>query len=274
MTRRVLILGCGYAGSAMARRARANGCEVLAVVRSDSHARALEQAGFQVLQMPALDPRVTAQVKAGAHVVVAFAPDGTTDAELAPSLSHAHAITYISSTGVYGERTGPIDDGTPLPAVPSERAARILAAEAQYRAQGATVLRCPGIYGPDRGLHMRMLRGEHRIPGDGSRTLSRIHIHDLAAFVLAAGETRGETFVVGDLAPAPHIEVVRFVCDAYGLPIPPNVPWDAVHETLRADRHVDPSRALTRLGVTLSFPTFREGMAPSATGESVRNALA
>jgi len=272
MTGRVLILGCGYAGSAVARRARADGHDVLAVVRSDGHARALEHAGFDVLQKPALDPTVLAQVDARTHVVIAFAPDGITDAALAPGLSRARALTYISSTGVYGDRTGPIDDGTPLPAEPSERAARILAAEGHYRAQGATVLRCPGIYGPDRGLHMRILRGEHRIPGDGSRTLSRIHIDDLAAFVLATSETRGETFVVGDLAPAPHIEVVRFVCEAYGVPLPPSVPWHEVHESLRADRQVDASRARDRLGVTLGFPSFREGMAPSATGITAQNA--
>jgi len=268
MVSRILILGCGYAGSAVARRARDQGLEVLTVVRSDAHAHALAQAGFEVLQKPALDASVVARIDAHTQVVIAFAPDGVTDAQLAPLLSGAAAITYISSTGVYGERTGPIDDTTPLPAHPSERAARILAAEAYYRAEGASVLRCPAIYGPDRGLHMRILRGEHRIPGDGSRTLSRIHIEDLASFVLAAAAERGETFVVSDLFPAPQLEVVRFVCEAYGVPLPPFVPLHEVPESLRADRQIDPTRALSVLGVTLRFPSFREGMAPSATGQA------
>lgn len=272
MAGRVLILGCGYAGGAVARLARERGLGVLATVRSEAHAHTLEQAGIGVLQTPALDAGIAAHVDERTHVVVAFPPDGATDARIAPLLSKARAITYISSTGVYGEHTGHLDDATPLPVLSSERAARILSAEAVYRDAGATVLRCPGIYGPDRGLHMRIWRGEHRIPGDGTRSMSRIHIDDLAAFVLASAAVHGETFVVGDLAPVPQIEVVRFICETYGLALPESVPLHEVHETLRADRKVDPSRALTRLSVSLRFPSFREGMAPAATGIARREA--
>jgi nucleoside-diphosphate-sugar epimerase len=268
----LLVLGCGFSGSAIARRARDLGRTVLVTVRSPERASLLEREGFTVCRAPALDGSIAEHVAPTTHVVVAFPPDGTTDASIAPALESARAITYVSSTGVYGERTGAIDDATSLPTQASPRAARILEAEQHYRALGATILRCPGIYGPTRGLHVRILRGEHRIPGDGSRTLSRIHVEDLASFALASEHARGETFVVGDLAPAPHLEVVRYVCEAYGVPLPPSVPWDEVHETLRADRAVDATRALRVLGVTLRFPSYREGMAPGATGLRARAA--
>ncbi len=266
MLERVLILGCGYAGTAIARRARERGQAVLTTVRSDARATQLAQAGFAVLQAPALDASIAAHVTADTHVLIGFPADAQTDLRVAPALSRAGAITYISSTGVYGEHRGALNDDTPLPPVASERGARLLAAEATYRAQGATVLRCPGIYGPDRGLHMRILRGEHRIPGTGSHTLSRIHIVDLAQLALATEAVRGETFIVGDLVPAPHLEVVQFVCEAYGVPMPPHVPLAEVHESLRVDRQLDPSRALSALGVTLTYPSYRDGMAPAATG--------
>ena len=257
----VLVLGCGFTGAAVARRARATGKTVLASVRSPERARGLRAEGFEVIEQPMLDGRVAEHVGPSTHVIIAFPPDGETDQRVAPASARARAITYVSSTGVYGDRTGAIDDRTALPDLASDRARRILEAEAAYRAHGGTVLRCPGIYGRDRGLHMRILRGEHRIPGDGSRTLSRIHVEDLASLLLAASEKRGETYVVGDLNPAPHIEVVRFVCEQHGLPLPPAVPWESVHESLRADRAVDPTRALRELGVTLRYPTYREGMA-------------
>ncbi len=266
MLRRVLILGCGYAGSAVARLARERGQEVLATVRSAERAGQLTEAGFAVLQAQTLDAGIAQRIAADTHVVVAFPADAPTDACVAPLLRSAGAITYISSTGVYGDHTGALDDSTPLPGTPSERAARLLAAEASYRARGATVLRCPGIYGPDRGLHMRVLRGEHRIPGDGSNTLSRIHIVDLAELVLASERMRAETFIVSDLVPAPHLQVVQFICEAYGVPMPPFVPLHEVHESLRANRQIDPARALALLGVTLRYPSYREGMAPEATG--------
>jgi nucleoside-diphosphate-sugar epimerase len=131
------------------------------------------------------------------------------------------------------------------------------------------VLRCPGIYGPDRGLHVRVVKGEHRIPGDGTRFLSRIHRDDLAQLVLASGDpgrARGETYVVGDLEPGTHLDVVGFLAETYGVPFPPFVPLESVHETLRADRRIDGSRALATFGVTLRHPTYREGMAKAATG--------
>jgi nucleoside-diphosphate-sugar epimerase len=176
-------------------------------------------------------------------------------------LARAAAITYISSTGVYGDRTGVIDDTTPLPNPLNARSERLLAGENAYRPFGATILRSPAIYGKERGLHCRILRGDHRIPGDGSQTLSRIHVEDLAALILASRNVRGETFVVGDLEPSPHIDVVRFVCENYGLPLPPFAPLSDLPDSLRANRAIDARRALRELGVTLRYPSSREGMA-------------
>jgi nucleoside-diphosphate-sugar epimerase len=262
---RVLILGCGYTGLAVAKLARERGQSVLAHARSSARASELEQLGFAVLLRERLDESIAAEARADTHVVITFPPDGQTDARVARALYAAGAVSYVSSTGVYGDHRGVVDDSTPVMAQPNERAARILAAEAHYRQVQATVLRCPGIYGPDRGLHKRIERGEHKIPGDGSRTLSRIHVEDLAVLILASAAARAETFVVGDLQPAPHIEVVRFICAERSLPLPPAVPLESVHESLRADRSVDSTRALAKLGVTLRFPTYREGMSVTAT---------
>ncbi|HYO94725.1 MAG TPA: NAD-dependent epimerase/dehydratase family protein [Polyangiaceae bacterium] len=265
MVARVLILGCGYAGAAFARLARERGAEVLTTVRSEARARALEAEGFRVLVAPELDGGVAHHVDTQTHVLIAFPPDGTTDARIAEAVASAAAVTYLSSTSVYGERSGRIDDTVALPETPSASETRRLEAEAVHRLYGATTLRCPGIYGPERGLHRRIIAGQHRIPGDGSRTLSRIHVEDLASFIWASRDVKGETFVLGDLEPAAHIEVVRFVCSSYGVPLPQSVPLSEVPVSLRADRRVDAWRALQALGVTLRYPSFRQGMAPDAT---------
>jgi nucleoside-diphosphate-sugar epimerase len=285
LTRPLLVLGCGYTGTTVARRALAQGRSVVGTVRTAERAQQVHAAlradpeldadtvarHFTLITAPALDASVAQHVTPDTDVVIAFPPDGSTDARVAPALAAARSVTYVSSTGVYGGRTGKIDDTTPLPMPPSERAQRILDAEAHYRAVGATVLRCPGIYGAARGLHLRILRGEHRIPGDGSRTLSRIHVEDLASFALAAADRPGELYVIGDREPAPHGDVVVYVCETYGAPLPASIPWDQVHESLRADRAIDPTRALRELRVTLRFPSYREGMSPAATGLAARS---
>jgi nucleoside-diphosphate-sugar epimerase len=256
----VLVLGAGYTGAAVLALARARGLATKAVVRSAARAEAL--AGHQVVVLPVFDASLARFGRPEVHVVVALPPDGATDARVALALD-AGAITYVSTTGVYGDRRGVIDDGTPVSETPSPTGARRLEAERIWRARGATVLRCPAIYGADRGLHLRVIRGEHKIPGDGRRYISRIHVDDLAALILAAPRAPGETFVVGDEKPAPHADVVAWICGVYGLPFPPAVPLEDVHETLRADRQVDGSRALRVLGVSLRYPTYEIGYAPN-----------
>jgi nucleoside-diphosphate-sugar epimerase len=266
---RVLVLGGGYTGTRVALLARARGLTVEASARRDVDALRLASLGLEVFLTPSLDEQIAERVDARTHVVVTFPPDGVTDARVAPCLGNAGAVTYVSSTAVYGELRGHIDDSTEVPAPTAANRTR-LEAEDLYRRAGGTVLRCPGIYGPDRGLHVRVVRGDYRLPGDGSFTLSRIHVEDLAAFVLAAPGARGETFVVGDLAPVTHQAIVRWLCETYGVPFPSSVPVEDVHPTLRADRAVDGERARRVLGVKLSYPTYREGMAPAATGLHAR----
>lgn len=273
---RVVVLGCGYAGTAVARLARGRGMSVLAHVRSDARAASLRAEGLDVLQLPSLDAAaLAAHVDGRSLVVIAYPPDAETDQRVAPLLSRAGAAAYVSSTGVYGEHRGIVDDATVVPP-PNARSARRLAAEDTHRTHGATIFRCPALYGRDRGLHVRVIRGEHSIPGDGMRYISRIHVADLAQLVLALASPHardrslpsvaGECFVVGDDEPAPHLDVVRFICDAYGVPLPPFVPLESVDESLRADRRVDASRARSRFQVELEYRSYRDGMAPAATG--------
>lgn len=262
---RVLILGCGYTGLRVLRLARERGLPVAATVRGVERVAELRAEGAEVLQAAALGAEIEPYLE-GARVLVAFPADPETDSRVAPLLARAHSAVYVSSTGVYGgEVRGRLDDTTPLPPAPDARSQWLRDAEEHYRRIGATVLRCPGIYGPDRGLHVRVLKGQHRIPGDGTNSLSRIHAEDLAQLALSPAARSGQTFVVGDLEPAPHIEVVRFICDAYGVAMPPSVPPESVHASLRVDRAIDPTRALTELGVTLRYPSYRLGMAPEVT---------
>jgi hypothetical protein len=265
MSQEVLVLGAGYTGKTVLELARERGLATKAVVRSAARAEALRDHG--VVVAPIFDAALAALAGPSTHVVVTLPPDGETDARLT---LHAGAITYVSSTAVYGDRHGVVDDQTPVTEKPTASVARRLEAEEIWRRRGATVLRCPAIYGADRGLHVRVVRGQHRIPGDGSGYVSRIHVEDLAALILAAPRAPGETFVVGDEKPARHADVVRWICEAYGAPMPPSVPLSEVHESLRGDRRVDGSRALRVLGVALRYPSYEVGYAslPGMIGRS------
>lgn len=257
----LVVLGCGYTGLAAARLSLAEGRAVLATSRGAARAAELAALGIDARVCAELDAgRVEELVPPGAAVLITFPPDGHTDARIAPALRRAGAIVYLSSTGVYGAASGAIDEDTPVdPAAP--RAAPRLAAEEAYRRVGAIVLRAAAIYGPDRGLHLRLARGEHRIAGDGHAVVSRIHVEDLARLALAAldrGE-RGALYNAADDAPVPQIEVIRWLCARLDLPLPGAVAPETLHETLRHDRAISSARIQAALGVRLRFPSYREG---------------
>ena len=262
---KLLVLGGGFTGAAVAKRAIARGMAVTATTRSDERAASLRAIGVTPLVSARLDASaLAARVDGATQVLITFppAPDRALDASLAPSLARAKAIVYVSSTAVYGDASGKVDEGTLVDRAAPRAAARLDAEEA-WRSVGATIVRAPAIYGPGRGLHLRLARGDVRIAGSGANAISRVHVDDLAAalFGLLDAAVRGETFVMGDLEPAPHAEVVRFLCDALAIALPPCDPAEAPDETLRHDRRADSARVRERLSLALAYPTYREGYA-------------
>jgi len=259
----LVVLGCGFTGREAARLALADGRRVLASTRSPERAAELAALGIEARVLPRLDAAAIAElVPAGAEVLITFPPDGEADARIAPALSRARALAYVSSTAVYGDAAGSIDESVPVsPSAP--RAASRLAAEEAYRAQGGLILRAAAIYGPGRGLQVRLARGEHRIAGDGRAVVSRIHVTDLARIALAAlarGD-RGAIFNVADATPVPQIEVITWLAARLGVPVPPSVPPESLHETLQHDRAIDGALARRALGIDLVYPSYREGFA-------------
>lgn len=251
----LLLLGCGYTltrlalGPAYARPR-------VAVTRDPDRAQALRSSGAEVL---ALDEALARA--AGADVVVSFPPEAGLDLAVAQGLSRARpaALVYLSSTGVYGARSGEIDESTPVDESAHGAAAR-LETERRFRSLGGVVLRCAGIYGPGRGLHVRLREGTYRLPAAAGRRISRIHVDDLAQAILVALERAqpGEVLNVADDTPAPHEEVVTWLCARLGLPLPPTTPLEALPPTLRGDRSIRNAR-LRALGWAPRYPSYREG---------------
>lgn len=264
------LLGCGFTGTAAAVRALAAGRPVRATVRTEEAARTLRLIGADVTVARSLTGEVVAPLVEGADVLVTFPPDGVTDEALAKVMGGARSVVYVSSTGVYGERVGIIDEETPTDAREPKAAMR-LAAETAWREAGATALRAAGIYGPGRGLHRRLVEGSYRVPGDGGQVVSRVHVEDLAAMALGCLEAglRGGFFVAADDAPVPQGEVVRWLCAGLGCPLPPSAALTGAPATLRHDRTVINARVKRALGLTLRYPSWREGFAQCLRAEGV-----
>jgi nucleoside-diphosphate-sugar epimerase len=268
-----IIVGCGYTGTQLARSLVARpelAAEVTITRRDGEVARALgaalgvrgERAELAELGQPG-----GLEVPAGA-IVVCTAPPGPDPAgeirALVGAARDAARIVYVSSTGVYGPGGGAwVDETWPVAPVTESGRARA-AAEAALAAAAVPwiALRAAGIYGPGRGLAERIRAGAYRVIGDGSSHVSRIHVVDLVAAIVAAGaaEVTGAINAADD-DPAPIGEVADTIAARLGVPPPPRVPVDAVSPEvagmLTADRRIANRRLRDELGVVLRFPSWR-----------------
>jgi len=268
------ILGAGYTGTALVRALVAGGVagDAIVVTRRDPAVAAALAAtlGVRAERADLGDPRSLA-VPAGA-IVVCTAPPGRDPAGeiagLVAAAAGARKIIYVSSTGVYGPGHGAwVDETWPIAPFTASGHAR---AAAEAALAGAPVpwvaLRAAGIYGPGRGLAARVRAGTYRVIGDGASHVSRIHVDDLVAAIIAAA-ARPVTGAINaaDDDPAPIGAVADEVAARLGVPPPPRVdPATVAAEVagmLTADRRIVNRRLRDELGVRLRFPSWRDALA-------------
>jgi nucleoside-diphosphate-sugar epimerase len=261
-----LILGCGYVGEALARRLVEAGARVTVARRGAAAIAAIAARTGAIGAVLDLDDRAALAALTPGAVVVHLAPPPA-GAVAAPG---AHRVVYLSSTGVYAPGGGArVDEDWPLAPATATGAARLAVERAVLAGGAAVVLRAPGIYGPGRGVAARLRAGTYRIVGDGAAHVSRIHVDDLAAAIIAAGTARTlprAVYNVADRDPCTAAEHGDGVAAALGLPPPPRVSADQVSSEvagmLLADRRIDASRLEADLGWTPRFPSWRDALDP------------
>ncbi|MEO5373787.1 MAG: SDR family oxidoreductase [Alphaproteobacteria bacterium] len=274
--------GLGYCATRLALDVMAAGWRVAGTHRPGDPPPVKGLVNATVLPFGRERPLAPAMLAGVTHVLVSIPPDGDGDATLAvhgedlarlPSLAW---LGYLSTTGVYGDTGGAwVDETSPLRPTVARSARRAEAEQAWLellRRLGVPVhvFRLAGIYGPGRSP-IDNVRADlaHRIVKPG-HVFGRIHVEDVAA-VLRASMARpnpGAIYNVCDDEPAPPQDVVAHACQLLGIAPPPEVPYEQAAATLSpmalsfyADsRRVRNDRIKTDLGVTLRYPSYREGL--------------
>jgi nucleoside-diphosphate-sugar epimerase len=256
----------------VASRLLARGTRVIAADRNTSAIAALAAAGAMAVAFDALRPATwSGLMSAVANLGPAnLGPDYAVLLSIPPLVGEREEVTaalllalprparvvYLSSTAVYGEISA-VDETTP-PRAGVDQSARLAVEHVVAGGSWSWMeLRAAAIYGPDRGLHVAEGSAPRHV-NDPHRVVSRIHVDDLAACceaALAASETGA--FPVADLEPASATEIAAF-CASLGL-VPPALS-EGSEAGRRPARRAD-GRALFRtLGVSLSYPSYREGI--------------
>ena len=226
-------------------------------------------------------PDVVDAIRDAALVLVSVPPQESGDPVLrifASEFAHARrlcALVYLSTVGVYGDHDGEwVDEDTPVhPATPRARNRR--AAEQAWQDFGKSrgiavaVLRLAGIYGPGRNALTRVARGDGRRIVKPGQVFNHIHVDDIAQAIDAALAQRANgIFNVTDDAPAPAGDPLSYAAGLLGAPPPPEIPYEQAALLMspmtksfwQECRRVKNDRLKRELGVSLRYPTYREGL--------------
>jgi nucleoside-diphosphate-sugar epimerase len=277
MDKTLLSFGHGYSAQALGRHLLGQGWRVIGTTRSAEKAARLAASGIEARVWPGSD--LTDALKDASHILIsAAAVEGgcPVATALGPQIVATRPgwIGYLSTTAVYGDHGGAwVDEDTPLtPGM--TRGHQRAEAERQWQAlahaAGAklAIFRLAGIYGPGRGPFEKVRAGTAQRIIKPGQMFSRIHVEDIAQIVAAAmARNAAGVWNVCDDDPAPPQDVLAHAAELLGLPIPPAVDFDKAEMTPMArsfyaeNKRVRNNRMKRDLGITLRFPTYRDGLA-------------
>jgi nucleoside-diphosphate-sugar epimerase len=291
---RLLILGCGYVGTAVARQARAAGWAVMALTRNPAKAGALATEGITTvvgdLAGSEWHARVGDQfdfvlncVAAGGGGVAGYRRSYLAGMEslLAwAKRTRPGTLVYTSSTSVYAQGGGMRVDES-LPAEGRSETAKVLVATECLLREPAPgeepavgrwfVLRLAGIYGPERHSLLDELRqGATQLPGSGTHRLNLAFRDDIADAIMAAFQAppavRNQVFNVADDAPTTKAEVGSWLGAQLGRPAAAFTGGSDPRRTAVPDRVIANDCIKAALGWRPRHPTFRDGYAEILAG--------
>ena len=218
----------------------------------------------------------------GSHGDLAWHHHHEDIASLVPKLQW---LGYISTTGVYGDREGAEVDETSPPYPMSETAKARLLAEQAWSELGQQInipvyiFRFAGIYGPGRNIFIRLRMGTARRIDQPGVKVARIHVKDGAAVLraaIASPHKAGIYNVCDDTPTEPH-ELVTYASELLRISPPPLEPFDQANLDPRMARfylerrYVLNQRIKKDLGITLLYPSYREGLAALLEDERMRS---
>jgi len=277
----LVILGCGYVGTRLARTALAAGRTVRVCSRSTGRLQPLAALGAEMKFLDAGNPK-------GFTAALASLPDATVVYSIPPvtalppgqamraALQAAYgagaaSFIYFSSCGLYGDSPDDdvwIDEDTPV--TPDSAMHNVHNDEeeigaATFEKPRTVILRLAPVYGPGRGVRERMLKKQYKILDDGQHVTSRIHVDDVVRIVFAAEERAParSIFLVADDEPTLQADYARWLAARLGVDMPPSRQMfePGAARVAHRNRRIRNARLKQVLGLELQYPSYREGEA-------------
>ena len=283
---RLLIVGCGDVGMrilTLLQSSRHPRFRLYAVTSQAARCDALRAAGAIPIVANLDSPASLTRLAGLANRIVYLAPppshgnQDTRSRHLAAILPHHAHLTYVSTTGVYGDCGGALFDETRPVAPRNARAIRRVDAEQVWRDWGrrshssVSILRVPGIYAADRLPLERLQKALPALLPEEDVMTSHIHADDLARLVVRALWRARPNRIYhavddSDMAMGDYFDLVA---DRFGLPRPPRLSRGELAgqvspmmlSFMSESRRMSNRRIRHELGFRLDYPTVADGVA-------------
>jgi len=283
VNKHLLILGCGYVGTKLAKACLKLGFHVSGTTRNKEHAQDLEKLGITpiLIMSPAnIADDILAQTT---HIVdsipltrennTMFASQTQWLPILTPKLQHLKWAGYLSTTGIYGDAAGAwVDESYPCQPSSARGIERLKAEQAWLNTKLPTeIFRLAGIYGAERNIIPRLMAGDYKaVQWNPPHYSSRIHVDDIVAALLAAMQSprSGRVLNIADDLPLPHADYVQQVAAMIGAPEPviltPEEGKSQISATALSffsdNKRIRNQRLHDELLPKLHYPHFKEGI--------------
>lgn len=272
---KVLIIGYGDLGAAIAKRINDLNTEVYGVARTPKSTASVHMLQADVTVPDSLTTLGQMQANVIVYCVAASAQtdeqykqayvDGLRNVLLTQiDNSQLKHVFFVSSTRVYGQTTDDLLDEQTV-AVPTDFGGeRLLQAESLLNtlACGTTVLRLSGIYGPGRLRMINLAKAPERWPANNSWS-NRIHRDDAANFILyliqqvLAGNEVKPCYIVTDSRPVSQYEVLNWIAAQLGLK-PNTMPAPNLVPAISGGKRLS-NQAMLATGYALQYPNYQAG---------------
>ncbi len=288
-----LFLGAGYTAKTMMRQLKSDpvfkAMKMVGTTRSGQNFAGIRQAGAEpfIYEGEGKSAKMAELIRKAEIILISISPDKDGDIILRnfkddiTANSQLKWVGYLSTVGVYGNHDGNWVDEESETRPGSKRSAWRKIAENQWleRFEGmglpVHLFRLPGIYGPGRGPQNKLAQGRARRIEKKGQVFNRAHVEDIASVLIASLKqpNPGAIYNIADDKPAPPQDVLAYAAELMGLEIPPLIPFEEAEMSDMAksfysdNKRVSNKRIKEELGITLEYPTYKEGIRASLSSK-------
>ncbi|MBY0273297.1 MAG: SDR family oxidoreductase [Alphaproteobacteria bacterium] len=272
MFRKLLIFGCGYVGKLFHENTTS--------LFSTSYATKQYPSDGTFIRFNEKTFLNKDNLKEVTHLLITIPPVEGEDivlkhhAEDIKNLKSLKWVGYLSTTGVYGDYSGQwVNEETPIHplSIQSTIRAKIerqwLSLWKDYNTP-VHIFRLAGIYGPSRNIIEKLQRQNIQRIYKAGHVFSRIHVKDIVQALQSSINfpSPGDIYNVADDLPASYADLIEEGVKLLKISYPPLIPYE---EALISDRmklffsesrRVSNKKIKNELGVSLFYPTYKEGL--------------